>query len=174
MKKENAKFVEEKIKEYFNTEEKITLIKNIIISLEEKISLLEDKNRNLKLDFDIDVKSTNVDNTPKSSSDGTSYFERNIIKQIEYNEKMIENIKEEIEIQENQIFNLEIKNSKMKNIINIFGENYRNILYFRYKENMSEVEISLKLNLSTSQYHRNKKEILRVIYNILVIHREIL
>lgn len=174
MKKENAKFVEEKIKEYFNTEEKITLIKNIIISLEEKISLLEDKNRNLKLDFDIDVKSTNVDNTPTSSSDGTSYFERNIIKQIEYNEKMIENIKEEIEIQENQIFNLEIKNSKMKNIINIFGESYRNILYFRYKENMSEVEISLKLNLSTSQYHRNKKEILRVIYNMLVIHREIL
>ncbi len=83
MKKENAKFVEEKIKEYFNTEEKITLIKNIIISLEEKISLLEDKNRNLKLDFDIDVKSTNVDNTPKSSSDGTSYFERNIKMQIQ-------------------------------------------------------------------------------------------
>lgn len=173
MKKENKKFTEEKIKEYFNIEEKIKFTKNLIMSLEDKKMILEDKNKNLKLDFDINIKSSVIDSMPKGSSDGSSYFERNIIKQIEYNEKMIEKIEENIKSQENEIFRLEIKNTKMKNIINILSEDFKRMLEYRYIKSMSEIEIALKFNISISQYHRNKQKIMRSIYNMLVMYKEI-
>ncbi len=173
MKKESIKFTEEKIKEYFNIEEKIALINNLIISLEEKKEILEDKNKNLKLDFDIDIRSITIDDMPKGSGDGTSYFESNIMKQIQDNEKMIKNIEEDILNQKDEIFRLEIKNAKMRNIINILRDDYKIMLILKYSKNMSETEITLKLNLSTSQYHRNKQKIIKSIYNMLIMHREI-
>ena len=173
MKKESIKFTEEKIKEYFNIEEKIALIKNLIISLEEKKEILEDKNKNLKLDFGIDIKSITIENMPKGSGDGTSYFESNIMKQIQDNEKMIKNIEEDILNQKDEIFRLEIKNAKMRNIINILRDDYKIMLILKYSKNMSATEITLKLNLSTSQYHRNKQKIIKSIYNMLIMHREI-
>ena len=173
MKKENKKFAEEKIKEYFNIEEKIELTKNLIVSLEEKKEILEDKNKNLKLDFDINIKSGVIDSMSKGSSDGSSYFERNIIKQIEYNEKMIEKIEEDIKSQENEIFRLEIKNTKMKKIINVLSEDFRRMLDLRYNKQESEIYIANKLNLSKSQYHLLRKRTLESIYNMLIMYKEI-
>lgn len=173
MKKENIKFTEEKIKEYFNILEKINLLNNLIISLEEKKEILKDKNRNLQLDFNIDIKSIVINDMPKSNGDGTSYFESNIMKQIQNNERMIEKIEEDILNQKDEIFRLEIKNEKMKNIINIIRNDYKDLLMFRYHNNMSELEIAIKLNISTAQYQRNKKKMISSIYNLLVMQREI-
>ncbi len=173
MKKESIKFTEEKIKEYFNIEEKIALINNLIISLEEKKEILEDKNKNLKLDFDIDIKSITIDDMPKGSGDGTSYFESNIMKQIQDNEKMIKNIEEDIVNQKDEIFRLEIKNAKMKNIINILRDDYKQMLELRYKKQETETYIADKLNLSKSQYHILRKRTLQSVYNMLIMHREI-
>ena len=173
MKKENIKFAEEKIKEYFNIVEKINLLNSLIISLEEKKEILKDKNRNLQLDFNIDIKSIVINDMPKSNGDGTSYFERNIMKQIQNNERMIEKIEEDILNQKDEIFRLEIKNEKMKNIINIIRNDYKELLMFRYHNNMSELEIAMKLNISTAQYQRNKKKMISSIYNLLVMQREI-
>ncbi|WP_250277609.1 hypothetical protein [[Clostridium] colinum] len=173
MKKENIKLVEEKIKEYFQNEEKILFIKNLIVSLEDKKILLKEKNRNLELDFDIDIKSIAMDNMPKGNSDGTSYFENNILKQIQYNEKMIEKIEEDIKNQEDEILVLEIKNAKMKNIIDILNDDFKQMLELRYKAQESEIYIFNKLNLSKSQYHLLRKKILSSIYNILIMYKEI-
>lgn len=173
MKKESIKFTEEKIKEYFNIEEKIALIKNLIISLEEKKEILEDKNKNLKLDFDIDIKSITIDDMPKGSGDGTSYFESNIMKQIQVNEKMIKNIEEDILNQKDEIFRLEIKNAKMRNIINILRDDYKQMLELRYKKQETETYIADKLNLSKSQYHILRKRTVQSVYNMLIMHREI-
>lgn len=173
MKKESIKFTEEKIKEYFNIEEKIALIKNLIISLEEKKEILEEKNKNLKLDFDIDIKSITIDDMPKGSGDGTSYFESNIMKQIQVNEKIIKNIEEEILNQKDEIFRLEIKNAKMRNIINILRDDYKQMLELRYKKQETETYIADKLNLSKSQYHILRKRTVQSVYNMLIMHREI-
>lgn len=173
MKKESIKFTEEKIKEYFNIEEKIALINNLIISLEEKKEILEDKNKNLKLDFDIDIRSITIDDMPKGSGDGTSYFESNIMKQIQDNEKMIKNIEEDILNQKDEIFRLEIKNAKMRNIINILRDDYKQMLELRYKKQETETYIADKLNLSKSQYHILRKRTLQSVYNMLIMHREI-
>lgn len=173
MKKESIKFTEEKIKEYFNIEEKIALINNLIISLEEKKEILEDKNKNLKLDFDIDIRSITIDDMPKGSGDGTSYFESNIMKQIQDNEKMIKNIEEDILNQKDEIFRLEIKNAKMRNIINILRDDYKQMLELRYKKQETETYIADKLNLSKSQYHILRKRTLQSVYNMLIMNREI-
>ena len=173
MKKESIKFTEEKIKEYFNIEEKIALINNLIISLEEKKEILEDKNKNLKLDFDMDIRSSTIDDMPKGSGDGTSYFESNIMKQIQDNEKMIKNIEEDILNQKDEIFRLEIKNAKMRNIINILRDDYKQMLELRYKKQETETYIADKFNLSKSQYHILRKRTLQSVYNMLIMHREI-
>ena len=173
MKKENIKFTEEKIKEYFNIVEKINLLNNLIISLEEKKEILKDKNRNLQLDFNIDIKSIVINDMPKSNGDGTSYFESNIMKQIQNNERIIEKIEEDILNQKDEIFRLEIKNEKMKNIINLLSEDYKQMLEFRYRKNVNELGIANKLSISIAQYHRNKQKIIKSIYNMLVMYKEI-
>lgn len=61
----------------------------------------------------------------------------------------------------------------MRNIINILRDDYKIMLILKYSKNMSATEITLKLNLSASQYHRNKQKIIKSIYNMLIMHREI-
>lgn len=173
MNKEMKKFVEEEIKEYFIIEERIKLSKNLIIYLREKKQTIENENRNLKLNFNIYIKSPVIDGMPTANNDNTSYFERNIMKQIEFNENMIENIEENIRNQEKEIFTLEIKNNNMKNILNILSKEDKLILELRYNKQESETYISEKINLSKSTYHRIKRNLIRSIYNSLVMCKEI-
>ena len=173
MKKESIKFTEEKIKEYFNIEEKIALIKNLIISLEEKKENFLYLYQNLILNFYFYLLIFPIDDMPKGSGDGTSYFESNIMKQIQDNEKMIKNIEEDILNQKDEIFRLEIKNAKMRNIINILRDDYKQMLELRYKKQETETYIADKLNLSKSQYHILRKRTLQSVYNMLIMHREI-
>ncbi|WP_317367406.1 hypothetical protein [uncultured Tyzzerella sp.] len=169
MLKENIKFVENKIKEYFTIEEKIKLLKNLIISLEEKKEIVEDKIKNLKIDFNIDIKSITIDSMPKCNGDGSSYFERNIIKQIQDNENMILNIEDKIFSYKEEILKLEFKNQQMKYILNFLKEEYKKMLVQRYKEKMTEITIANNLNVSIQQYHKLKKIAIENIYNMIIL-----
>lgn len=173
MKRKYIKQVETKILNYYDTKNKIFVLENIVSSLKEKIKDLKEKNEKLILDFDIDIKGVNIDGMPICIGNQNSYFENNIINQIEQNENMMEKIVEEICNKKLEIEKLKISNTIMDNIIDILSEQEKTIIKLRYNNKYTETTITEKLNLSVPTYHRNKNKIFENIYNLLLINGEI-
>lgn len=172
MKKKELKQVEDKILQFFKTEEKIKFLQNVIISLEDKKMDLEQKNKTLNINFDIDIKAMSINGMP-SATTNNSYFENNIMKQIQNNENIINNLIEDIDNKKSEVERLEIANTTMKNIISFLPLDYINLLELKYIKKYSEIAITNSLNISTSQYHRNRHKIFENIYNLLLINGEI-
>lgn len=173
MKRNSFKDMENRVKKYFDTENKIKILKEMTVSLQEKKSNIENKIKDLNLDFDINIKAASFEQRINGSSNNSSYFEKNIMNQIQKKEEIIERIIEEIADCENKITILETENLKIKMILNLMDSSYRELLELKYKKNKSEVDICNTLYISIAQYYRRKKKALETIYNIMVMYGEI-
>lgn len=173
MKKEYIKTTEQKIRQYFKDTNSIKLIKQTILALETKKEELEQKIKTLNLNFDIDIKGNSMSFEGISISSTDSYFEKNIVKQIEDILNIIKNLEEDIANQKNQLLKLEIKNTKLENIFNLLSPEYKMLLNLKYEKNEPELIILNKLVLSKSNYHRLKKKTIQSIYNLLLMYGEI-
>lgn len=173
MKKEYIKTTEQKIRQYFKDSNNIKLIKQTILALENKKEELEQKIKTLNLNFDIDIKGNSMSFEGISTNSTESYFEKNIVKQIEDILNIIKNLEEDIANQKNQLLKLEIKNTKLENIFNLLSPEYKMLLNLKYEKNEPELIILNKLVLSKSNYHRLKKKTVESIYNLLLMYGEI-
>lgn len=173
MKKEYIKTTEQKIRQYFKDTNSIKLIRQTILSLEIKKEELEEKIKTLNLNFDIDIKGNSMSFEGVSTNSTGSYFEKNIVKQIEDILNIIKNLEEDIANQKNQLLKLEIKNTKLENIFNLLSPEYKMLLNLKYEKNEPELIILNKLVLSKSNYHRLKKKTVESIYNLLLMYGEI-
>ena len=173
MKKEYIKTTEQKIRQYFKDTNSIKLIKQTILALETKKEELEQKIKTLNLNFDIDIKDNSMSSEGISTNSTDSYFEKNIVKQIEDILNIIKNLEEDIANQKNQLLKLEIKNTKLENIFNLLSPEYKMLLNLKYEKNEPELIILNKLVLSKSNYHRLKKKTVESIYNLLLMYGEI-
>lgn len=173
MKKEYIKTTEQKIRQYFKDSNNIKLIKQTILALENKKEELEQKIKTLNLNFDIDIKRNSMSFEGISTNSTESYFEKNIVKQIEDILNIIKNLEEDIANQKNQLLKLEIKNTKLENIFNLLSPEYKMLLNLKYEKNEPELIILNKLVLSKSNYHRLKKKTVESIYNLLLMYGEI-
>ncbi len=173
MKKEYIKTTEQKIRQYFKDTNSIKLIKQTILGLETKKEELEQKIKTLNLNFDIDIKGNSMSFESVSTNSTGSYFEKNIVKQIEDILNIIKNLEEDIANQKNQLLKLEIKNTKLENIFNLLSPEYKMLLNLKYEKNEPELIILNKLVLSKSNYHRLKKKTVESIYNLLLMYGEI-
>ena len=171
--KNNLKNVEQKLNEFFINDKKIDIIKNSITTLNNKKEYLKNQIKELKLNFDISIKSSSISGMPVANINTTSYFEKDIIRQIERSENLIKDINIEILQLENDLLMLQIKNEKIYGIMKILNTNIKQLLNYKYRENLSEIEISHKLNISITHYHRKKKKALDTIYNMLMFYENI-
>lgn len=172
MNKNSIKQVENKIEEYFFTENKIKLLESTIEDLENQVVKIEDNIKSLEFIeiSKIDIKSPNFENIPGNNTP-SSYTENGIIKQIEQKENLINNINQKIENYKNEIEILILENSQMKNIFNILRNDYKEMLNLRYFYKKTEVEIANKLNISIQHYHRERKRILQDIHNLMIMYK---
>ena len=166
--KNNLKNVEQKLNEFFINDKKIDIIKNSITTLNNKKEYLKNQIKELKLNFDISIKSSSISGMPVANINTTSYFEKDIIRQIERSENLIKDINIEILQLENDLLMLQIKNEKIYGIMKILNTNIKQLLNYKYRENLSEIEISHKLNMSIPNYHRKKRQALDTIANMLI------
>ena len=166
MKKEYIKTTEQKIRQYFKDTDSIKLIKQTILALETKKEELEQKIKTLNLNFDIDIKGNSMSSEGISTNSTDSYFEKNIVKQIEDILNIIKNLEEDIANQKNQLL-------KLENIFNLLSPEYKMLLNLKYEKNEPELIILNKLVLSKSNYHRLKKKTVESIYNLLLMYGEI-
>lgn len=174
MSKNSIKETENKIKNYLFIENKIKILKNTVYDLENQILSIQDSIKDLGfLEIEkIDIKSPNFENI-SSNNIPSSYIENGVLSQIEQKESLIKNINQKIEDYKSQIEVLILENAQMKNIFNILNEEYKEMLILRYLKNKSEIEITNKLNVSIQHYHRKRKKILKDIYNLMIMYKEI-
>ena len=166
--KNNLKNVEQKLNEFFINDKKIDIIKNSITTLNNKKEYLKNQIKELKLNFDISIKSSSISGMPVANINTTSYFEKDIIRQIERSKNLIKDINIQILQLENDLLMLQIKNEKIYGIMKILNTNIKQLLNYKYRENLSEIEISHKLNMSIPNYHRKKRQALDTIANMLI------
>ena len=174
MGKNFIKRTEEKIKSYFTKKNQIRILTSTVSDLENQILKINENIKNLNfLDIEkIDIKSPDFESILTKNSP-SSYIENGIVTQIEQRERLLKNINQKLEDYKSKIYILNLETSQMKNIFNILREESKKLLILKYQKNKSEIEISNELNISISQYHRNKMKILKDIYNLMVMYKEI-
>lgn len=170
---EDLKNIESKLNEFFINDKKIDVIENSLMKLNEKKEYLKNQIKDLKINFDISIKSSSISGIPVAINNTTSYFEKDIIKQIEKSESLLNSIDIEILKLENELLILQMRNEKFYGIMKILSSNIKKLLIYKYKENLSEIEISNKLNISIPNYHRKKRKALDTIYNMLMFYENL-
>lgn len=169
----NFKIIEEKLNEFFINDKKIDIIKNSIIKLKQKREYLECQIKELKINFDISIKGSSISGMPIASINTTSYFEKDIIKQVGKSQELLNNINIEIIQLENDLLMLQMKNETFYRVINMLNTNSLKLLTCKYKENLSEIEIAYKLNMSIPNYHRKKRQLLDTISKMLIFYENV-
>lgn len=167
------KIIEEKLIEFFINDKKAEIIKNSILKLKEKRDYLEIQIRDLKINFDIEIRSSSIcSGIATSNVNNTSYFEQNIVKQVGKSQELLNNINIEIIQLENDLLMLQIKNETFYRIINMLNSNSIKLLTYKYKDNLAEMEIAYKLNMSIPNYHRKKRQVLDTISKMLIFYQK--
>nr|WP_317357530.1 hypothetical protein [uncultured Tyzzerella sp.] len=167
------KIIEEKLNEFFINDKKIDIIKNSIIKLKQKREYLECQIKELKINFDISIKGSSISGMPIASINTTSYFEKDIIKQVGKSQELLNNINIEIIQLENDLLMLQMKNETFYRVINMLNTNSVKLLTYKYKENLSEIDIAYKLNMSITHYHRKKRQVLDTISKMLIFYKNV-
>lgn len=171
--KKNFEYIEEKLKEFFINDKRIEIIENSIRELNKKREYLEKQIQELKINFDISIKGSSISGMPGmpvANINTTSYFEKDVMTQIEKSENLLNNINIEIIQLENELLILQVKNEDINRIINMLNSNSRDIVNYKYKENLTEIEIAYRLNISITHYHRKKRQILDTISKMLIFY----
>ena len=84
------------------------------------------------------------------------HFEKEIVRQVRKSQELLNNINIEIIQLENDLLMLQMKNETFYRIINMLNTNSIKLLTYKYKEDLSEIDIACKLNMSITHYHRKK------------------
>ena len=94
----------------------------------------------------------------QSSSDGTSYAERELIRITDL--KLKRKLSKEIEIEEikEEIENIELDNSILEYNLQFINEEWYKLLELKYKFKKNETQISLEMNISQSQVNKIKQK----------------
>lgn len=160
MRKDEFKKTEEKLYNYFDKEKKIATLNFRIDLLKKQVEKINAELKECNVNIEAESSSPSFDERVQSSSDGTSYAEREVmritelkLKRKEAKELEIEGIKEEIE-------NIELDNSILDYNLQYINDEWYKLLELKYKDKKSEVHISLEMNISQSQVNKIKQKVI--------------
>lgn len=158
MKNDRFKKIEDKLYNYFNKEKKIAAFNYRIEVLKKQIDKINKELRECDVNIEIESSSPGFEERVQSSSDGTSYAEREVIRVTDL--KLKRKLSKEIEIEEikEEIENIELDNSILEYNLQFVNKEWYKILELKYKFKKNEVQISLEMNISQSQVNKIKQK----------------
>ena len=160
MSRDRFKKTEDKLYNYFNKEKKIATLNYRIELLKKQIDKINQELRECDVNIEIESSSLGFEERVQTSSDGTSYAEREVIRITEL--KLKRKVSKEIEIEElkEEIENIELDNSILEYNLQYINEEWYKLLELKYKFKKNETQISLEMNISQSQVNKiNQKAI---------------
>lgn len=158
MDKELFRKTEGKLRNYFHEEKTIEGLKHRIKILERQINEIDQELKKCIVNIEPESKSPGFGERVQSSSDGTSYAEREVIRITDLKAKR--KLAKEIEIEEikEKIENIELDNSILEYNLQYINEEWYRLLELKYKFKKNEVQISLEMNVSQSQVNKIKQK----------------
>lgn len=160
MSRDRFKQTEDKLYNYFNKEKKIATLNYRIEVLKKQIDKINQELRECDVNIEIESSSPAFEERVQSSSDGTSYAERELIRITDL--KLKRKLSKEIEIEEikEEIENIELDNSILEYNLQFINEEWYKLLELKYKFKKNEVQISLEMNISQSQVNKIKQKVI--------------
>lgn len=158
MSRDRFKKTEDKLYNYFNKEKKIATLNYRIQILKKQIYEIDQELKECNVNIEIESSSPGFEERVQSSSDGTSYAEREVIRITDL--KLKRKLSKEIEIEElkEKIENIELDNSILEYNLQYINEEWYKLLELKYKFKKNEVQISLEMNISQSQVNKIKQK----------------
>ncbi len=158
MSRDRFKKTEDKLYNYFNKEKKIATLNYRIQILKKQIYEINQELKECNVNIEIESSSPGFEERVQSSSDGTSYAEREVIRITDL--KLKRKLSKEIEIEElkEKIENIELDNSILEYNLQYINKEWYKLLELKYKFKKNEVQISLEMNISQSQVNKIKQK----------------
>ncbi|WP_297712046.1 hypothetical protein [Clostridium sp.] len=158
MSRDRFKKTEDKLYNYFNKEKKIATLNYRIEVLKKQIDKINQELRGCDVNIKIESSSPGFEERVQTSSDGTSYAEREVIRITDL--KLKRKLSKEIEIEglKEEIENIELDNSILEYNLQYINEEWYKLLELKYKFKKNEVQISLEMNISQSQVNKIKQK----------------
>lgn len=158
MSRDRFKKTEDKLYNYFNKEKKIATLNYRIEVLKRQIDKINQELRECDVNIEIESSSPGFEERVQTSSDGTSYAEREVIRITEL--KLKRKVSKEIEIEElkEEIENIELDNSILEYNLQYINEEWYKLLELKYKFKKNETQISFEMNISQSQVNKIKQK----------------
>lgn len=158
MSRDKFKKTEDKLYNYFNKEKKIATLNYRIELLKKQRDKINQELKECDVSIEVESSSPGFEERVQSSSDGTSYAEREVIRITEL--KLKRKLSKEIEIEEikEEIENIELDNSILEYNLKYINEEWYKLLELKYKFKKNEVQISLEMNISQSQVNKIKQK----------------
>lgn len=151
---------------YFIKDEIIKSKKELIQMLEKQIDKLEEqiKTNNVKIEPELNM-GISYDEKVQTSTDGTSYAEKAVIRAVEGLEMDKAEKLEEIFKLEKDIMDIERESKIIELNVGMLSEEDKRFIEMKYKERMSVEEIAERINLSrTAGYNKRDKIVENIIH----------
>lgn len=158
MSRDKFKKTEDKLYNYFNKEKKIATLNYRIELLKKQIDKINKELREGDVNIEIESSSLGFEERVQTSSDGTSYAEREVIRITDLKLKRKKSKEIEIEELKEKIENIELDNSILEYNLRYINKEWYKLLELKYKFKKNETQISLEMNISQSQVNKIKQK----------------
>lgn len=158
MSRDRFKKTEDKLYNYFNKEKKIATLNYRIELLKKQIDKINQELKECDVSIEVESGSQGFEERVQTSSDGTSYAEREVIRITDLKLKRKKSKEIEIEELKEKIENIELDNSILEYNLQYINEEWYKLLELKYKFKKNETQISLEMNISQSQVNKIKQK----------------
>lgn len=158
MSRDRFKKIEDKLYNYFNKEKKIATLNYRIELLKKQIDKINQELKECDVSIEVESGSQGFEERVQTSSDGTSYAEREVIRITDLKLKRKKSKEIEIEELKEKIENIELDNSILEYNLQYINEEWYKLLELKYKFKKNETQISLEMNISQSQVNKIKQK----------------
>lgn len=158
--KREFKIIEDKLYNFFNKEKKIATLNYRIEILKKQIEKIDQELKDCDVSIEIESSSPGFEERVQTSSNGTSYAEREVIRITDL--KLKRKAEKEVEIEEflALIDKIELDNAILEYNIQSLNSEWYKLIELKYKFKKKEQQISEELNISQSQVNRIKQKII--------------
>lgn len=165
MKENIFRKTERRLYNYFNKDKLINSYRDKINYLTNYIKELDYKIKNIDIEINTDIRAISYDEKVQSSLDSSSYIEKIMVEMIDSLICEKYRVKKEIAELETRIKRLEADNKIIESNITMLKDDFQKFINNKYKEQKSNREIALEMNMSEASITRLKKQALKVIEN---------
>lgn len=160
MNNEYFKKIEKMLYRYYETEKDIKVLNKEKDLLSNQYELLENKLKNTQYTLQEQSSSIGFEERVQSSSDGTSYAERELINQITSDEKEQNRIRKRLYKIDRKIREIERNNIKLKINITMLNSEYQKFLELKYKDKMPMEKLYIEISRSRKSTFNLRREII--------------